>query len=99
KKLHELWLDFLNIEDATVQVPKELFDEATTREALGYLEEGAYTEAQMNAYDHYWDSVSVEKTLYVDGYADGKAEGLAQGEQERQKLLQEIEDLKKQLKQ
>jgi predicted transposase/invertase (TIGR01784 family) len=74
KKLHELWLDFLNIEDATVHVPEELFGEADTREALEYLEEGAYTEAQMNAYDHYWDSVSVEKTLYIDGYADGKAE-------------------------
>jgi hypothetical protein len=32
-----LWLDFLNIEDATMKVPEELFGEAATREALGYL--------------------------------------------------------------
>jgi predicted transposase/invertase (TIGR01784 family) len=82
KKLHELWLDFLKIEDSTVQVPEELFTSTETTEALKYLEEGAYTEAQMNAYDHYWDSVSVEKTLYVDGYADGEADGMVKGKAE-----------------
>ncbi|MDR0969088.1 MAG: Rpn family recombination-promoting nuclease/putative transposase [Lentimicrobiaceae bacterium] len=80
KKLHELWLDFLNIEDATVHVPAELFDEAATREALGYLEEGAYTEAQMNAYDHYWDVISTEKMFLSSAFADGMVEGMAKGE-------------------
>jgi len=75
KKLHELWLDFLNIQDATHEVPKDLFEEADTREALGYLEEGTYSEAEMLLYDKYWDTVSIERTLHSDGFAEGKTEG------------------------
>jgi len=80
KKLHELWLGFLNIQDATREVPKDLFEEADTREALGYLEEGTYSEAEMLLYDKYWDTVSIERTLHSDGFAEGKAEGRAEGE-------------------
>jgi len=82
KKLHELWLHFLNIEDSTREVSQDLLAEADTREALGYLEEGAYSETEMYLYDKYWDAVSIEKTLISDGLAEGLAEGLAKGKAE-----------------
>jgi len=97
KKLHELWLSFLNIQDSTRKVPEELLEEADTREALGYLEEGMYSEAAMNTYDKYWDMVSVERTLHSDGFVEGKteglAQGLAQGEVECQALKAKIAEL------
>ena len=105
KKLHELWLRFLKIQDSTREVPEELLHEADTREALGYLEEGAYTEAELYLYDKYWDAVSIEKSLLSDGRAEGLAEGrveglaeglakgLAKGEAERQALEAKIAQL------
>jgi predicted transposase/invertase (TIGR01784 family) len=80
KKLHELWLSFLNIQDSSREVPEELLQEADTREALSYLEEGTYTDDEMYLYDKYWDAVSVEKTLIADGLAEGEAKGRAEGE-------------------
>ncbi len=94
KKLHELWLSFLNIQDSTRVVSEELLEQADTREALGYLEEGAYSETEMYLYDKYWDTVSIEKTLHSDGWA----EGLAKGEAERQALEAKITQLEEILK-
>ena len=51
-------------------------------------------------YQAYIDSLNSYRDLQnsIDtAKAEGKAEGLAEGEQERLKLLQEIEELKKQL--
>jgi len=92
KKLHELWLRFLTeIKDATREVPEELMQDIDTREALRYLEEGAYTDAEMYLYDKYWDVISTEKTLLsgkqreglAKGLVEGRAEGLAEGKAER----------------
>jgi len=91
KKLHELWLGFLNIEDGTREIPEDLLNDAATSEALEYLEAGAYTEAEMDAYEKYWDIVRVEKTLIADGFNEGKAEGKAEGEAERQALEKTLE--------
>jgi predicted transposase YdaD len=33
----------------------------------------------MAAYDKYWDSISVERTLLSDSYVEGKAEGKMEG--------------------
>lgn len=79
RKLHELWMRFLDIEDATREVSEELLQEADIREALGYLEEGAYSDDEMYLYDKYWDAVSVERTLVADGLFEGRAQGLAEG--------------------
>jgi len=91
KKLHELWLRFLTeVKETAREIPEELFLETDTCEALGYLEEGAYTEAELRLYEKYWDTVSIEKSLISDGRAEGliegEARGLAKGEAERQAL-------------
>ena len=38
-----------------------------------------FTDAELWAYDKFWDSVSVERTLIDDSYQKGKEEGIAEG--------------------
>ena len=43
------------------------------------LEISGFTDAELRAYDKFWDSVSVERTLLDDRYQKGMEEGLAEG--------------------
>ena len=86
-----LWLRFLTeIGENTKVAPKELMDNPETRKALDIVEKSAYSDAQMAYYDHFWDMVSVERTLHssvrrerekgkAEGLAEGRAEGRAEG--------------------
>ena len=51
------------------------------------LEISGFTDAELWAYDKFWDSVSVERTLIDDSYQkgkeEGKEEGRAEGKEER----------------
>ena len=42
------------------------------------LEISGFTDAELRAYDKFWDSVSVERTLLDDRYQKGKEEGMNQ---------------------
>ena len=42
------------------------------------LEISGFTDAELRAYDKFWDSVSVERTLLDDSYQKGRAEGMRQ---------------------
>ena len=84
KKMAVLWLRFLTeINKSTAEVPAELLENPETSKALKILEKSAYSEAQLNAYEYYWDAVYNERGAirhgYSQGMAQGKAEGLAQG--------------------
>ncbi|MDR3197102.1 MAG: Rpn family recombination-promoting nuclease/putative transposase [Planctomycetaceae bacterium] len=80
KKLYDLWLTFLTgIKDNSEQVPSELLEEATTREAVKYLEVSSYTENELRAFDRYWDTISTERTLYNGKKDDGVKEGWDKG--------------------
>lgn len=83
KKMTALWLRFLTeIDEDTRIAPKELMENPETRKALDIVEESAYSDAQMAYYDHFWDMVSVERTLHSSVRRErekGKAEGLAEG--------------------
>lgn len=80
KKMMVLWLRFLTeINEKTGKAPQELLDNPETNKALGLVEESAYTEAQMNGYDHFWDMVSTERTLMSSAKRSGLAEGEAKG--------------------
>ena len=50
------------------------------------LEISGFTDAELRAYDKFWDSVSVERTLIDDSYQKGiekgKEEGRAEGKEE-----------------
>ena len=43
------------------------------------LEISGFSDAELRAYDKFWDSVSVERTLIDDSYQTGKEEGMAKG--------------------
>ena len=42
------------------------------------LEISGFTDAELRAYDKFWDSVSVERTLVDDRYQKGREEGMNQ---------------------
>ena len=43
------------------------------------LEISGFTDAELRAYDKFWDSVSVERTLLDDRYQKGREEGREEG--------------------
>jgi len=84
KRMHILWLRFLTeINEKTRVVPEELLEVPEIKKALTVLEESAFTDAELAGYEHFWDGISVEKTLYNSG----KREGLAEGKEETQRLI------------
>ena len=46
------------------------------------LEISGFTDAELRAYDKFWDSVSVERTLLDDRYQKGMEEGMEKGRAE-----------------
>lgn len=79
--MHILWLRFLTeIKEKTRVVPEELLEVPEIKKALTVLEESAFTDAELAGYEHFWDGISVEKTLYNSGKREGLAEGLAEGQ-------------------
>ena len=43
------------------------------------LEISGFTDAELRAYDKFWDSVSIERTLIDDSYQKGKEKGKEEG--------------------
>ena len=83
KKLRVLWLRFLReIDEKTTTVSKELLAVPEIAQAIELAEESAFTPAELETYQSYWDQVSREKTLIVDNFAKGKAEGMVEGKAE-----------------
>jgi len=75
-----LWLRFLTeIDGNTSEVPTELLEAPETSKALKILEKSAYTEAELNAYEYYWDAVYNERGAIRHGYKQGIEQGMAQG--------------------
>lgn len=83
KKLRLLWLRFLReINEKTNVVSNELLEVPEIAKAVALAEESAYTKAELEFYESYWDQVRREKTLMSEKYTKGKAEGLAEGKAE-----------------
>jgi predicted transposase/invertase (TIGR01784 family) len=85
KKIQILWLRFLSeIEDQQEKISPDfnLFPEI--KQAVELIQESAFTKAELEAYDKYWDYVSTEKTIKADsldhGRELGKIEGFMEGE-------------------
>ena len=97
RKMAILWLRFLTeIDKNTEEAPSELLENPETNKALKILEKSAYTEAQLNAYEYYWDAVHNERSAIRGGYNKGRAEGRAEGLQ--QGVLQEKQDNARRMK-
>ena len=81
KKLHELWLRFLTeINERTEVVPQELLENEDIREAIGYMETGAYTKGQLEAYDRWKIDVMTERSIVSDALLKGEERGRIKGE-------------------
>jgi len=78
-----LWLRFLTeINSNTKEIPADLLNDPEIGKAVEELEISGFTDAELWAYDKFWDSVSVERTLIDDSYQKGKEEGKEEGKHE-----------------
>ena len=83
KRMMVLWLRFLTeINSNTKEIPVDLLNDPEIGKAVEELEISGFTDAELRAYDKFWDSVSVERTLLDDRYQKGKEEGRAEGKEE-----------------
>ena len=100
KKMAVLWLRFLTeINEDTVEAPAELLENEETSKALSIVEKSAMSEAQLYAYERFWDAVNNEHVLMEGRYKEGRAEGLAEGRaEERAKARREKLELSRKLK-
>ena len=60
----------------------ELLHQAQYLPSVEELEISGFTDAELRAYDKFWDSVSVERTLLDDRYQKGMEKGMKQGREE-----------------
>jgi predicted transposase/invertase (TIGR01784 family) len=98
RKMQVLWLRFLTeINDRTQEAPAELLENAEVSEALEILERAAFTDAEMRAYDKFWDEVSSLRTIEGD-WEDKLKEAEAKAEEAKAKLKQEKFDTARKLK-
>ena len=83
KRMMVLWLRFLTeINSDTKEIPADLLNDPEIGKAVEELEISGFTDAELWAYDKFWDSVSVERTLIDDSYQKGKEEGKEEGKHE-----------------
>ena len=83
KKMAVLWLRFLTeIDEETEEAPAELLENAEISKALSLVEKLAMSEAQLYAYERFWDEVNMRYVLKESNYKRGLAEGEAKGKAE-----------------
>ena len=79
KRMMVLWLRFLTeINANTQEVPSDLLRDPEIGKAVEELKISGFTDAELRAYDKFWDSVRVEKTLQYDSYQQGMEKGKSQ---------------------
>ncbi|RGW69700.1 hypothetical protein DWV60_04370, partial [Segatella copri] len=83
KRMMVLWLRFLTeINSNTKDIPADLLNDPEIGKAVEDLEVSGFTDAELRAYDKFWDSVSVERTLLDDRYQKGMEKGMEKGRAE-----------------
>ena len=85
-KLFVLWMRYMSeIENGQEMIDEQLLKELKSvpeiTQALELTKESAYTKAELEAYDKYWDTIRTEKTLIADAEAKGEQIGMQKGEQ------------------
>jgi predicted transposase/invertase (TIGR01784 family) len=64
KKMRVLWLRFLKeVGEDVYKIDPVLLEDAYLKEAVEICEVGAYTPGELEAYDKFWDTVSLDRTL------------------------------------
>jgi predicted transposase/invertase (TIGR01784 family) len=84
KKMYDLWLTFLTQINENNEIPIELLEEDTIKEAVQYLEVSSYSRDELEMYDRYWDAVRTRISYIQDalnkGLIEGETSGLQKGE-------------------
>jgi predicted transposase/invertase (TIGR01784 family) len=81
RKISALWLRFLKeVGENTTELPPEMTENEHIRHAAELCEKGAFTPAELYAYEKYWDIVRTEKTLIEGSREEGIEIGLEKGE-------------------
>ena len=85
RKMGVLWLRFLKeINESVVDVPIELAENPLISQALEMAQESAYSPAELESYDRFWDAVRVEETIAAEamklGIEKGEKLGIEKGE-------------------
>ena len=85
KKMAVLWLRFLTeINEHTREVPEELMQSPEISKAVTQLEESAFDENQLLAYDRFWDMVSTVKMQFSSAQREAHEKGLEEGRKARE---------------
>ncbi|MDR1341183.1 MAG: Rpn family recombination-promoting nuclease/putative transposase [Prevotellaceae bacterium] len=107
RRMAVLWLRFLKeVTEKLRIVPEELKNNDYIRRALEICEEYTFTEAELAAYDKYWDIISCERSLiyecvhsreigWAEGFEEGFAEGWAEGLEEAKWLINVVINCKR----
>lgn len=96
RKMAVLWLRFLTeINEETTVVPDELLQNPETSKALKEVEESAYTEDEMDAYEDFWDKLGAERLLFIDSNSISRKKGREEGREEGRK--EERKDMAKKM--
>jgi predicted transposase/invertase (TIGR01784 family) len=82
KRLQALWIRFLNEAEDLDHIPNDFKEYKEFNDAFELVQESAYTPAELETYNKYWDSVSTEQTILVDSYGKGMAKGMVKGREE-----------------
>lgn len=86
KRMYVLWLRFLTeINESTVNAPKELAEQPQISKAMSIVEKSAYTDEQLDGYDRFRDSIWRERTLVSDSHREGFEEGVEEGIQKERR--------------
>jgi predicted transposase/invertase (TIGR01784 family) len=85
RKLAVLWLRFLSeVNENLTDLPEEFTENKDILQAAVICEKAAFSEAELAAYEKYWDTIRLEKTLtsgfYKDGIKAGEKIGIKKGE-------------------
>ena len=80
KKMQVLWLRFMTeIDEKTEMVSPDLLANPLVEKAISIVRESAFTRAQLEAYDRFWDAIRVEKAFINEGIRRGMEKGIKQG--------------------
>ena len=80
KKMQVLWLRFMTeIDEKTEAVSPDLLANPLVEKAISIVRESAFTRAQLEAYDRFWDAIRVEKAFINEGIRRGMEKGIKQG--------------------
>ena len=76
RKLAVLWLRFLNeVGENLKSLPPELEANEDIRQAAELCQEAAFSQADLDIYDAYWDAVRIERTIKYSSLREGEAIG------------------------